>query len=77
MSKMLVLIMVEDDGTSFRLSSNLELMKAKFQEAKDQELYSRITLAEVEENAEIGYDVYSEFYGGDVIMEWNIDNEEE
>ncbi len=77
MSKMLVLIMMDSDVMSFRLSSNFDLMKGKFEEAKDQELYDRITLAEVEEDAEIGYGAYGEFYGGDVIMEWNIDNEEE
>lgn len=80
MSKILVIIMVEEDGTSFRFGSNLELMNSKFEEAKDQELYDRVTLVEVEKDSEIGFGVDGDFYGGEVIDDWIFygeDDEEE
>lgn len=77
MKKMFVLIMMDSDQTGFRLSSNLELMKKKFEEAKQEELYDRITLAEVEEDAEIGFGVCGDFYGGEVIRDWNFSYEDD
>ena len=70
MKKLFVLIMLTEDGMSFRLSSNLELMKKKFEQEKDSMFNVRVTLAEVEEDAEIGYGSMGCFYGGEVILEW-------
>lgn len=70
MKKLFVLIMLSEDGMNFRLSSNLEWMKRKFEQEKDNMFNVRVTLAEVEEDAEIGYGAQGCFFGGDVILEW-------
>jgi hypothetical protein len=70
MKRIFVLIMLTEDGMSFRLSSNLELMKKKFEQEKDNMFNVRVTLAEVEEDAEIGYGAQGCFFGGEVILEW-------
>lgn len=74
MEKILVLIMLDSDGSSYRVGNDLAKMKQRFQEVKDDGLFDRVVLAEVELDKEIGFGAYGDFYGGDVIEEFNIED---
>lgn len=71
MEKILVLIMLDSDGSSYRVGKDLAKMKQRFQEVKDDGLFDRIVLAEVELDTEIGFGAYGDFFGGEVIEEFN------
>ena len=74
MEKILILIMCDADGNSYRVGNDLAKMKQRFQEVKDDGLFDRVVLAEVELDKEIGFGAYGDFYGGDVIEEFNIED---
>ena len=74
MEKILILIMIDSDGSSYRAGNDLAKMKQRFQEVKDDGLFDRVVLAEVEFDKEIGFGAYGDFYGGDVIEEFDIED---
>lgn len=66
---MLILIMCDPDGDTYRLSNNMTLMKEKFAEASRSEYYDRVVLAEVDTDATFGFGTQGEFFGGEVISD--------
>jgi len=66
---MLILIMCDPDGDTYRLSNNMTLMKEKFAEASRSEYYDRVVLAEVDTDATFGFGAQGEFFGGEVISD--------
>jgi hypothetical protein len=50
-------------------------MKGKFAEASRSEYYDRVVLAEVDENSTFGFGAQGEFFGGEVILDTNDNNQ--
>lgn len=71
---MLILIMCDPDGDTYRLSNNMALMKEKFAEASRSEYYHHVVLAEVDTDATFGFGAYGEFFGGEVILDTDDNN---
>jgi hypothetical protein len=65
------LIMCSPDGNNHCISNNLESLKTKFAEEKSSESYSSLTLAKIEMDQDFGFGAWSDFYGGEIIEEWD------
>ena len=77
---MLILIMCHPDGDSYRLSNNLDVLKAKFDEEKQNgrlgDDFTRLVIAEIEPDTDFGFGAWGDFYGGEVIEEFEGNDEE-
>jgi hypothetical protein len=77
---MLVLIMCHPDGDSYRLSNDLDVLKAKFDYEKENgrlgDDFTRLVLADVEPDTDFGFGAWGDFYGGDVIEEFEGNDDE-
>ena len=71
MEKILILIMQSEDGDSYRIGKDLDKMKQRFDEAVDTGFFRGVVLALVEENQEFGFGAYGDFFGGEVLDEYN------
>lgn len=67
---MFILIMADPDGDTYQLSSNRTVLENKFKELEEENLYSRLILADVEPDIDFGFGSEGEFFGGEVILEW-------
>lgn len=71
MEKILILIMQSEDGDSYRIGKDLDKMKQRFDEAVDTGFFRGVVLALVEEHQEFGFGAYGDFFGGEVLDEYN------
>ena len=73
---MLILIMCTPDGDTYQLSDNLELLKKKFEKEKDNMFCNRLVLAKVKPDVEFGFGSGGDFFGEEVIQEWDENDSE-
>ena len=72
---MYVLIMCHPDGDCYQLSNKLDVLKARFETEKEESSlgypYSRIVLADIEPDTDFGFGYWGDFFGGEVILEFD------
>jgi hypothetical protein len=73
---MLILIMCNYDGDTYRLSDNLEVLKKKFDREKESKFCSRLILAKVKPDVEFGFGSQGDFFAEEVIEEWDENDED-
>jgi hypothetical protein len=73
---MLILIMSHPDGDTYQLSDNLNVLEKKFEKLKEERFYSRLVLADVKSDVAFGFGSQGEFFGGEVILEWDENDDE-
>lgn len=73
MEKILILVMGSEDGDSYHVGKDLDKMKERFNEAVDTGFFRSVVLALVEEDQDFGFGAYGDFFGGEVLEEYNND----
>jgi hypothetical protein len=77
---MYILIMCHVDGDRYQLSNKLDVLKARFEKEKEEgslgDLYTRLVIADVEPDTDFGFGAWGDFFGGEVILEFDENSDE-
>jgi hypothetical protein len=63
--------MSHPDGDTYQLSNNRIVLENKFKELQGERYHSQLILADVEPDTNFGFGSQGEFFGGEVILEWD------